>query len=141
MANAMVAVKSVPNKFDRVRLELNGYQYMVKNNRSDRRYQKCSPVMSSYSQHPLRDYHQKCQLPYTRTNNLYIILVCLFVKFYILLVFYMNIFFMFIYVVHLPYLTYQCFLMKYDNKYFLLFSNMSFIYTGFTVSLITGKFL
>ena len=31
--------------------------------------------------------------------------------------------------------------MKYDNKYFHPFSNMSFIYTGFTVSLITGKFL
>ena len=41
MAKAMFAVKYVPNKFGRVRLELNGYQYMVKNNRGDRRYWKC----------------------------------------------------------------------------------------------------
>jgi len=45
---------------------------------------------------------------------------------------------MLIYVVHLTYLTYYCFLMKYDNKYFHPFSNMSFIYTGSTVSLTTG---
>ena len=32
-------------------------------------------------------------------------------------------------------------LVKYDNKYFHSFSNMSFIYTGFTIRLITGKFL
>jgi hypothetical protein len=57
---------------------------------------------------------------------------------YILRVFYMNISFMLIYVVHLTYLTYYCFLMKYDNKYFHPFSNMSFIYTGSTVSLTTG---
>ena len=50
----------------------------------------------------------------------------------------MNISFMLIYVVHLTYLTYYCFLMKYDNKYFHPFSNMSFIYTGSTVSLTTG---
>jgi len=31
----------VTNKFGRVRLNLNGYQYMVKNNRGDRRYWKC----------------------------------------------------------------------------------------------------
>jgi len=41
MANAMLAVNFIPNKFGRVQLELNGYQYMVKNNRSDRRYWKC----------------------------------------------------------------------------------------------------
>ena len=35
-------------------------------------------------------------------------------------------------------LTYECFLIKHDNKYFHPFSNMSFIYTGFTVKLITG---
>ena len=38
-------------------------------------------------------------------------------------------------------LTYECFLIKYDNKYFHPFSNMSFTYIGFTVSLITGTFL
>jgi hypothetical protein len=31
--------------------------------------------------------------------------------------------------------------MTYDNKYVFPFSNMSFIYTEFTVRLITGKFL
>ena len=36
---------------------------------------------------------------------------------YILRVFYMNISFMLIYVVHLTYLAYYCFLMKYDNKH------------------------
>jgi hypothetical protein len=53
----------------------------------------------------------------------------------------MNISFMLIFIVHLPYSTYYSFLMKYENKYFLPFSNMSLIYTGFTVSLITGKSL
>jgi hypothetical protein len=37
----MFAVNFVPNKFGRVRLELNGYQYMVKNNKGDRCYWKC----------------------------------------------------------------------------------------------------
>ena len=46
-----------------------------------------------------------------------------------------------VHVVHLTYLRYQCFLMTYDNKYVFPFSNMSFIYTGFTLSLITGTFL
>ena len=32
----------VPNKFGRVRLELNGYQYMVKNNKGDTCYWKCN---------------------------------------------------------------------------------------------------
>jgi hypothetical protein len=41
MANAMLVVNFVSNKLGRVRLELNGYQYMVKNNRGDRRYWKC----------------------------------------------------------------------------------------------------
>ncbi|VDH92730.1 Hypothetical predicted protein [Mytilus galloprovincialis] len=41
MANAMLAVNFVPNKFGRVRLEQNGYQYMVKTTRGDRRYWKC----------------------------------------------------------------------------------------------------
>ena len=41
MANAMLAVNFVPNKFGRVRLELNGYQFMVKTTRGDRRYWKC----------------------------------------------------------------------------------------------------
>ena len=53
----------------------------------------------------------------------------------------MNISFMLIFIVHLPYSTHYSFLMKYENKYFLPFSNMSLIYTGFTVSLITGKSL
>ena len=37
----MLAVNFLPNKFGRVRLELNGYQYMVKNNKGDRCYWKC----------------------------------------------------------------------------------------------------
>jgi hypothetical protein len=37
----MFAVNFVPNKFGRVRLELNGYQYMVKNNKGDTCYWKC----------------------------------------------------------------------------------------------------
>jgi len=37
----MLAVKFVPNKFGRVRLELNGHQYMVKTSRGHRRYWKC----------------------------------------------------------------------------------------------------
>ena len=37
----MLAVNFLPNKFGRVRLELNGYQYMVKNNKGDICYWKC----------------------------------------------------------------------------------------------------
>ena len=38
MANAMLVVNFVSNKLGRVRLELNGYRYIAKNNRGDRRY-------------------------------------------------------------------------------------------------------
>ena len=37
----LFAVNFVSKMHGRVRLELNGYQYMVKNNRRGRRYQKC----------------------------------------------------------------------------------------------------
>jgi hypothetical protein len=37
----MLAVNFLPNKFGRVWLELNGYQYMVKNNKGDIFYWKC----------------------------------------------------------------------------------------------------
>jgi hypothetical protein len=37
----MLAVNFLPNKFGGVRLELNGYQYMVKNNKGDICYWKC----------------------------------------------------------------------------------------------------
>ena len=40
MANVMLAVNFVPNKFGKVRLEVNGYQYMVKTTKGDRRYWK-----------------------------------------------------------------------------------------------------
>jgi hypothetical protein len=40
MTNVMLAVNFEPNKLGRVRLDLNGYQYMVKNNRGDKRYWK-----------------------------------------------------------------------------------------------------
>jgi len=49
MVKAMFAVKFVPNKFGRVRLELNGYQYMVKNKRRQTLLEMHSPVMSNYS--------------------------------------------------------------------------------------------
>jgi len=77
-------------------------------------------------------------------NNIYKILVCLFVKCYILRVFYMNISFMLyitcfymnisfmliyvVYLTYLTYLTYYCFLMKYDNTYFLPFTNEFYLY-------------
>ena len=37
----MLAVNFLPNKFGGVRLELNGYQYLVKNNKGDICYWKC----------------------------------------------------------------------------------------------------
>jgi len=40
MANVMLVGNFEPNKLGRVRLELNGYQYMVKNNSGDKRYWK-----------------------------------------------------------------------------------------------------
>ena len=40
MTNVMLVVNFEPNKLGRVRLDLNGYQYMVKNNRGDKRYWK-----------------------------------------------------------------------------------------------------
>ncbi|CAC5402834.1 unnamed protein product [Mytilus coruscus] len=46
MANAMLAVNFVPNKFGRVRLEQNGNQYMVKTARGDKRYWKCIVQLS-----------------------------------------------------------------------------------------------
>ena len=40
MTIVMLAGNLEPNKLGRVRLDLNGYQYMVKNNSGDKRYWK-----------------------------------------------------------------------------------------------------
>lgn len=41
MANAMLAVTFFRNKFGGIRLEFNGYQYMINSRRKYRRYWRC----------------------------------------------------------------------------------------------------